>query len=237
VELMSGVAVLPVPERLHEAGVRALEAALAAAAEASVIVLEGAPERFCLGMDFTGAADHTTPPRPGLERFAGLLGRLLRAPRPTLAVIDGPALGGGLGLAAACDFVLASERATFGLPEALYGLAPAIIRPALLTRLSPQQLRVLLFSCHTRGAAEAATLGLVDRVVGAEALAAARRYVLRQLGRARSETVRACRRWDEDELERRLRAGVGETAAALADPNVRAALHAFTSEEGLPWRP
>jgi enoyl-CoA hydratase/carnithine racemase len=46
------------------------------------------------------------------------MGELLTAPRPTLAVIDGPALGGGLGLAAACELVVASERSTFGLPEA-----------------------------------------------------------------------------------------------------------------------
>jgi enoyl-CoA hydratase/carnithine racemase len=92
------------------------------------------------------------------------MGALLTAPRPTLAVIDGPALGAGLGLAAACDVVVASERSTFGLPEALYGLAPAIIRPALMTRLTIQQLNMLLFTCHSRSAQEARALGLTASI-------------------------------------------------------------------------
>jgi enoyl-CoA hydratase/carnithine racemase len=225
-------AVLHVPERLHEAGVRALLAGLEGAAGASVIVLEGVPEKFCLGMEFAGAS---APAVGSLDPFAELLGRLLRAPCPTLAVVDGPALGGGLGLAAACDFVLATPRARVGLPEALFGLAPAIIRPALLTRLSPQQIRLLLFTCHSRSAEAALALGLVDELCPVEALAGGRRSAIRQLRRARRETVMACRRWEEDDLARALRAGVAETTATLADPRVLAALREFDSGEGLPW--
>jgi enoyl-CoA hydratase/carnithine racemase len=158
------------------------------------------------------------------------------SPRPTLAVVDGPAIGGGLGLAAACDFVLATERASFGLPEALYGLAPAIIRPALLTRLSTQQLNVLFFTGHARPADVAADLGLVDRVVPLERLATARREIVRQLHRARTESVMASRRWIADEVRLQLRAGVRQTNAALSNQRVLDAIRAAASEEDLPWR-
>ena len=219
--------VLAVPPKLHAAGVRALSAGLEAAAHASVVVLAGEPGRFCIGMDFDEVAGDDTAAK--LARFAHLLGALARCPRPTLAVIDGPALGGGLGLAALCDYVIATERATFALPEALYGLAPAIIRPALRTRLSPQHLRMLVLTGHARDALEALRFGLCDEVVPVDALARAQRTVIRQLARARTTSVIALRRWHD--LGPELAAGVDETAAALADPAVLAALRAE-----VPWQ-
>jgi enoyl-CoA hydratase/carnithine racemase len=134
-------------------------------------------------------------------------------------------------VAAACDVVLASERARIGLPEALYGLAPAIIRPALLGRVSRQQLRMLVVTCHSRSAEDGARLGLVDEVVGVDALAAARARTIRQLRRANADSVRALRRWDELDLQCEIAAGLAETTAALARPEVRGAIAA----EDITW--
>lgn len=182
-----------VPEVLHEQGVLAMLSALGHA-DTDVFVLSGTAEKFCAGMDL-----EEPPPTPAQrDLFVKLLDRLLGCPRPTLAVVDGPALGGGLGLAAACDFVLATTRARFGLPEALSGLAPELIRRALRTRLSPQRLRMLAFTCYSRSAEEASALGLVDRVVPVDELANATRNTIRQLARARTESVVACRRWGMD---------------------------------------
>jgi enoyl-CoA hydratase/carnithine racemase len=222
--------VLEVPPRLHARGVAELMHGLGAIGDASVVVLASTEaERFCLGMDFDEATHGDV--RAQLQHFAALIEALATCPRPTLAMIDGPALGGGLGLAAACDYVLATERARFGLPEALYGLAPAIIRPALELRLSPGQLKMLLFTGYSRSAAEAARLGLVDEVVAPSELDRARRTAIRQLARARTSTVLVARRWQND-LAAALSAGVEETAAALHDPAVRAAL-----AEEVPWQP
>jgi enoyl-CoA hydratase/carnithine racemase len=211
-------------ERLDEACVRGLLDGIAAAAaeRAPVIVIEGAPEQFCLGMDF--ATLDSIAQRDRLAGFAAMMRALLLAPMPTLAVVDGPALGGGLGVAAACDYVLATDRARFGLPEALYGLAPAIIRPALLGRLSPQRLRMLVVTCHSRSAHEGLALGLADEVVTPAEVETARARVVRQLRRANADTVAALRRWEAAALDRALAAGVDETCAALARPAVRAAI-------------
>ena len=225
------VASITIGERLDEACVtvllRGIEAAIAD--RARVLVIDGIPGRFCLGMDFATIDDIARLDR--LAGFAGMMHALLVAPIPTLAVIDGPALGGGLGVAAACDLVIASDRARAGLPEALYGLAPAIIRPALRGRLSAQQLRMLVVTCHSRSAQEAARLGLFDEVVAVDALAAARSRAIRQLRRASLDTVAVLRRWDAAALQRALAAGLEETAAALARPAVRAAIAA----EDPPW--
>jgi enoyl-CoA hydratase/carnithine racemase len=220
--------VLPIPERLDAHGVDTLARGLADCGDASVVVLAGAPERFCAGMDFTEITSGDV--RAKLQQFADLVGALAACPRPTLAVVDGCALGGGLGLAAACDYVLATDRARFGLPEALYGLAPAIIRPALETRLTPGQLRMMLFTGYSRTAFDAARLGLVDEVVQVEALERAQRNAIRQLSRARTTTIVVARGWQRG-LTEALRAGVDETALALQDPAVRAALHAE-----VPWQ-
>jgi enoyl-CoA hydratase/carnithine racemase len=240
-ELTMASAKIAVPERLDGPSVALMAAQLERSANAFVVMLEGVPGRFCLGMDFVTALapDTRTARRTAMRRhlgaFAHCLKLLLESPRPTLAVVDGPAIGGGLGLAAACDFVLATTRAHFGLPEALYGLAPAIIRPALLTRLTPQQINLMLFTCHSRSAAQAAELGLVDQVVPTEQLDDARRGVVRQLRRACSRTVAASRSWTAREIDRGLRAGLTATAAALDDHSVLAALRAATFEENLPW--
>lgn len=217
------IASITLRERLDTACVEALREGIsrAIAVRARVLVITGEASQFCAGMRF-----EPIPDRASLEGFAGVMRALLLAPLPTLAVVDGPALGGGLGVAAACDYVLASERARFGLPEALYGLAPAIIRPALLRRLSPQRLAMLITTIHSRSATEALALGLVDEV--ATELVAAQQRVIRSLRRASPDTVVAVRRWDASALEASLAAGVDETASALDRPGVRAAL---TSED------
>ena len=200
--------------RLDDACVRELAQGIARADD--VIVLEGSEGQFCLGMDFQAHSGEA-----GLQRFADMLGALMTAPMPTLAIIDGPAYGGGLGVAAACDYVIATSRARIALPEALYGLAPAIIRPALLRRLTPGRLAMLVATCHSRSAEEALQLGLVDEVSDDPL---AKHRALRNLRRASRDTIRTLRGWDAALIAEQLAAGVAETGAALARPAVRAAL-------------
>ncbi len=213
------IATVTLGERLDTPCVEALRDGIARALDvhARVLLITGEPGQFCAGMRF-----EPVPDRASLAGFAGVIRALLLAPLPTLAVVDGPALGGGLGVAAACDYVLASDRARFGLPEALYGLTPAIIRPALLRRLSPQRLAMLIATIHSRSAPEALALGLVDEV--ATDLPGAQNRVIRSLRRASPETLTAVRRWEAATLEAALAVGVDETASALERPSVRAAL-------------
>lgn len=94
-------------------------------------------------------------------------------PVPAIARIDGYALGAGLELAASCDFRIASDRSTFGMPEVRIGI-PSVVEAAILPQLiGHARTRRLLLTGENIGAAEASAWGLVDRVVPAAELDAA----------------------------------------------------------------
>jgi enoyl-CoA hydratase/carnithine racemase len=230
--------IITMPERIAPAAVAAMSAQLAKAADAPCVILEGSEGCFCRGMSFDKALlSRMAAPslRKDLEDFAALMSQLLNSPRPTLAVVDGDAFGGGLGLAAACDCVLATPRANFSLPEALYGLEPGIIRAALLTRLTVQKLNLLVFSCHSRAALEAQSMGLVDQIVPADRLETTKGGLVRQFSRAQSETVIKMRQRNAMVVAQLLDGGVHATAAALASEQVATALNATTEDGRLSW--
>ena len=240
-ELTLGACRGTVPGAIDAARAEARAAAIAAASEATerVIVLEGGDGTFCRGMDFSAEPDSDGEAvAAGAAWFARCLDAIHGAAKPTVAVVDGVALGGGLGLAAACDAVVASDRSTFGLPEALFGLAPAIIMPVLLERLPPQKARFLALTARTISAAEAERLGLVDRVVAPAQLDAAVRGVVRDLARPRPESAAAVKALvgglPAAPVSEGISAGVRITSAALSRPQVRAAIAAFERGE-LPW--
>ena len=152
------------------------------------VVLTGAGGRaFCVGADLKQ--------RAGLddqgwfvqrEAFRRGFAAVRRCPLPTVAAVSGFALGGGTELAISCDLVVASEEATFGLPEVRLGLVPAGGGTQLLARrVGRSAARELVLTGRRVGAAEALTLGLADRVVpGGEVLAAAAALAAEMAGNA-----------------------------------------------------
>lgn len=207
----------------------AVERAVTFPARALVIASEG-PE-FCAGMDLAAALK--TPPaqmRAAMERFAGCLELLASAPVVTIAVVSGPASGGGVGLAAACDLVVAARTATFALPELRYGLVPAVILPALEARIGARRTRRLALTGELVSAAQAEPWGLVDVV--ADDPDAALRGLLRSLLRARPQAVATLKRITGPAGQ----GGVAQTAADLEDPELRAALAALLADgQAPPW--
>src|SRR5215467_8137446 len=120
-------------------------------------VLRGAGGVFCAGGDFalfkammaTPVADHEADPVVrNNSAFGALLTRLAELPVPTIAVVVGGAAGGGTGLAAVCDYVLAHNSAMFATPETRLGIPPAQIAPFIATRIGRQAAARLL--CEAR---------------------------------------------------------------------------------------
>jgi enoyl-CoA hydratase/carnithine racemase len=146
------------PRVLSWADIDRLAESLRSSTGSRLVVLEGAAGVFCEG----GALDDAEDARP--RRFAALLAALERDPRPVVALVDGPALGAGAGLAAVADVVLASPRAAFGLPETLLGLIPAMVFPALARRIGIPRARRLALGGEPLSAGEAFRIGLVDEV-------------------------------------------------------------------------
>jgi methylglutaconyl-CoA hydratase len=104
------------------------------------------------------------------ERFAAMLQAVAACPKPTLARIQGLALGGGVGLACACDIAVASSEAKFAVSEARLGILPAVIGPYLINAVGLRQARRLALTAGRFGAAEALQMGLLHDVVAPDLL-------------------------------------------------------------------
>ncbi|RZJ10101.1 MAG: enoyl-CoA hydratase/isomerase family protein [Rubrivivax sp.] len=104
------------------------------------------------------------------RRFSAMLARIAECPKPTIARVQGAALGGGLGLVAACDMAVAADVASFSASEARLGILPAVIGPHLVNAVGLRQARRLALTAERIGADEALRLGLVNRVVLLEGL-------------------------------------------------------------------
>jgi enoyl-CoA hydratase/carnithine racemase len=207
----------------------------ALASPAPVVTLIGATaDTFCLGLAVGSAVQGAAP----THAFADLLTTMHQAPKPLLAVVDGRAIGGGMGLAGACDWVVATEQASFALPELLWGLVPAIIWPVLADRMAPHVVRQWTLSAHSRSALEAHAAGLVDDLVPAAKLDGAIKHGLRTLRRLDPDALCRLRRWAREsrqlDLPAALHLGAGITAAMLRQSSVQRRWAAFAAGES-PW--
>src|SRR5919206_2606895 len=102
--------------------------------------------------------------------LAGLLHTLDRLPKPTLALVQGAAYGGGVGLVACCDVAIASERASFCLSEVKLGLTPATISPYVINAIGARWARRLFQTAEVFTATRAREIGLVHEVVPEDGL-------------------------------------------------------------------
>lgn len=113
--------------------------------------------------------------------LAGLMRTLNDLSKPTLALVQGPAFGGGVGLVACCDIALAAESASFALTEVKLGLIPAVISPYVVSAIGERAARRYFLTAERFSAVEAARLGLVHQVVPDEQLESRALRVLKAL--------------------------------------------------------
>jgi methylglutaconyl-CoA hydratase len=150
-----------------------------------VIVLAGEGKHFSAGADLQWMQRAS---EASLEwnvadarRFAGMLARIERCPKPTVARVQGAALGGGVGLACVCDIAVAAANASFSVSEAKFGILPSVIGPYVTNAVGKRQARRLALTAERIGAEEALALGLVTKLVALEDLDAAVDEVVGQL--------------------------------------------------------
>jgi methylglutaconyl-CoA hydratase len=160
-----------------EAMITELEAAFAALAEDAgvrVIVLAGAGKHFSAGADLQWMQRASSATREwnldDARRFAAMLARIEACPKPTVARVQGAALGGGVGLVCACDVAIAADNASFAVSEAKFGILPAVIGPYVVNAVGKRQARRLALTTARIVAAEALAIGLVQAVVPLAAL-------------------------------------------------------------------
>ena len=148
--------------------------------DVKVVVITGAGDRaFSAGVDvrehFPDKIDRT------LESFHKVFHALVDLHKPTVAMVNGFALGGGCELAAACDMVVASENARFGQPEISVGAIPTVATVLLPRLVGRRRAFELIFTGDVIGAEEAKQIGLVNKVVPSDKLADATNELMNKL--------------------------------------------------------
>src|SRR5689334_8538493 len=150
-----------------------------------VVVLQGNGRHFQAGADLTWVRSIASgSERENLEAShatAEAVDRLNRLPVPTVALVQGGCFGGGTGIVAACDIVIAADNALFSISEVRWGLTAAIIIPQLSDAISVRQVRRYALTGERFGAEEAQRIGLVHQVVGSDHLASAGDEMIRRL--------------------------------------------------------
>lgn len=138
------------------------------------VVLAGNGKAFCAGADIAWMAKAIAYSRrenlSDAEDLARMLERLDTLPVPVIGRIQGSALGGGVGLAAVCDIVVAADDAVFALSEVKLGILPAVVAPYVLRKIGISAARELFLTGSRFGAARAKEIGLVHELVPAAEL-------------------------------------------------------------------
>jgi enoyl-CoA hydratase len=141
--------------------------------EVAVVIITGAGEKaFVAGADIKEMRDMTPlEARQFMLYGQSVFNMIDSLPKPTIAAVNGFALGGGTELALSCDMILASEKARFGLPEVTLGIHPGFGGTQRLPRLiGAAKAKELIFTGKMIGAAEAEKVGLVNKVVAPDKL-------------------------------------------------------------------
>jgi methylglutaconyl-CoA hydratase len=143
--------------------------ALAASPTVRVVLLEAEGPSFSAGADLDWMREQAEYDDARNLADARQLARLMRVlntlPKPTIARVQGPAYGGGVGLVACCDIAVATNHAVFSLTEVKLGIVPAVISPYVIAAIGPRAARRLFLTAERIDAAEARRLGLVHEVV------------------------------------------------------------------------
>jgi len=133
-----------------------------------IVVLQGAGDAFSAGADLSWmkrASEFSAEENLGdARRLSAMLNSIYVCDKPVIALVHGPCMGGGTGLAAACDIVIAAEDAFFALSEARLGIIPAVISPFVLHAIGARQARRFFLTGERFDAMKAKEIGLAHMV-------------------------------------------------------------------------
>jgi methylglutaconyl-CoA hydratase len=209
------------------------------------IVLGGHGKAFCAGADLawmrTMADYDWEDNRADAARLAEMLWAVDDCPLPVVGRVHGDCYAGGMGLAAACDVLVAAEGVHFCLSEARLGLLPATISPYVLRAMGEQAARRYFLTAERFSAAQARAMGFVHEVVAPEALDAKLDEIVALLVANGPAAVQACKRLVRDVAGRPITPELrAETARRIADVRAsaegREGVQAFLDKREPGWR-
>ena len=211
--------------------------------DSRVVVFAGAGDAFCAGLELSALqrmndrseAEYTAD----AKRIARLFRTLFELPKPTIALVQGPAIAGGTGLATMCDFTLAAPGAKFGYTEVRIGFVPAVVSAFLTLQIGEKRARDLLLTARLFTAEEGMRLGLVNEVVEAEKLEARCAEIVGVLKgnspEALAATKRLLRAQNKDWLDGAIAHALVANAEARGTHDFREGVSAFLEKRKPIW--
>ncbi len=211
-------------------------AALKANADVRVVILTGAGKAFSAGGDLAAMQPGGGPTATLVELFTSMheLGK------PIIAMVNGPALAGGLGLMVACDLVIAAETAELGTTEIAVGLWPMMITAEITRSVGRKKTLEMMMTGRKLSASEALEAGLVNRIVPAAELEAQTMQLASEIAERSPAALRlglhAFYRSQDMELEPQLRYLQAELGRVLALEDAREGITAFLQKRKPVWK-
>jgi enoyl-CoA hydratase/carnithine racemase len=198
------------------------------------VILTGAGTAFCAGSDLNELLESRESQTVHAQWFTDvsalrdLFLALLRFPKPVIAAVNGPALGTGMGLVAACDLAISCPEAAFGFPESLRGLTAGIAVPLLTFRVGAGRASQVLLRGDPISADDAYRIGLVQELVPHDLLWARSHELAAQIARLAPESVALTKRVLNETVGEHLATQLSAAAAATATARTTE-----VSEEGI----
>jgi methylglutaconyl-CoA hydratase len=217
---------------------------LAARDDVRAIVLGGSGKSFCAGADLNWMKRMVQYTREQNLEDARAVGRMYLAiakcPKPVIARVHGPALGGGAGLVAACDIAVAVESVQFGFTEVKLGIIPAIIAPFVIARVGPGRAREFFITGERFLAPVALNIGLIQHVASHEAaLDALINSKVSQILTSAPRAIAAAKELVYGVTARNLESSLEFAAEAIAESRTtaegQAGMQAFLERQRPPW--
>ncbi|WP_027995831.1 enoyl-CoA hydratase/isomerase family protein [Simplicispira psychrophila] len=211
-----------------------------------VVVLAGRGRHFSAGADLNwmqrASVSSQDDNLKDARQFAQMLHLLSNLSKPTIARVQGLALGGGTGLAAACDMAVATADAVFATSEVRFGIIPAVISPYVLRAIGPRHALRYFQSAERISAERALLMGLVNEVLPTEQLDDGVAALVKELMLGAPQAQKAAKDLIEAIRERPLDAQVlEETAQRIArqrtTPEAKGGIGAFLEKRPAPWLP
>ena len=218
---------------------------LGAREDVRVVVLAGRGKSFSAGADLAymkrAAGFSEAQNIVDARAIAGLLMVLGGLPKPTVALVQGPAYGGGVGLVSACDIAIAAEGVSFALTEVRLGLIPAVISPFVVRAIGDSHSRRFMLTGERFDAETAFRIGLVHEVVPADGLEARGAEIVRTLLQCSPDAQRRAKALIDAVTGRPIDDGLADDvarriAAARASEDGKEGIAAFLEKRPPSWR-
>lgn len=180
-----------------------------------VLILCGEGKSFCAGMDLKAVADDPIAMGDMLRALSRTSRAIRRLSIPTIARVQGGAVGGGCGLMVVCDFAVTHPEAKLGYPEVDLGICPAVVAPWLVKRIGAGAARAMLLAGGTMSGEEGFRRGLATHLVAESELGPAAQQLAERLAKGGPKAIAATKHW-LNELDGSLDDAIAEEAAEIS---------------------